>query len=426
MRVLILGGGGREHALAWRLSRESDVSEILSAPGNPGLAEIGRCLPVDLLDPDAVLALAAGERVDLTIVGPEAPLEKGVADRFRDAGQAIVGPGARGAALECSKSWAKQFMARHGIPTARFEDCGSLDRALEVVRRGTFGLPVVIKADGLAGGKGVTIAETAADAEAAVREAMEARRFGAAGSRLVIEECLTGPEVSFFVLIDGEQALALGSAQDHKRIFDDDRGPNTGGMGAFAPSPLMTPELTVEVMRTVVGPVIHGMRREGEPYRGFLYVSLMLTTGGPRVIEFNVRFGDPEAQVVLPSLEGRLAQVLLASSTGQLGGHVVSPSASRCVGVVLAAAGYPARPATGQVIAGVARASDREGVTVFHAGTTMGERGLVVAGGRVLTVVGAASTWEQAIARAYEGVGDISFDGMQFRRDIGRKALAAG
>jgi phosphoribosylamine--glycine ligase len=316
-------------------------------------------------------------------------------------------------------------MARHRIPTARFEDCGTLARALEVVREGTFGLPVVIKADGLAGGKGVTIAATTDEAEAAVREAMEARRFGDAGSRLVIEECLAGPEVSFFVLVDGEHALPLGSAQDHKRIFDDDRGPNTGGMGAFAPSPLMTASLSDAVMAAVVRPVIDGMRREGEPYHGFLYVSLMLTADGPRVIEFNVRFGDPEAQVVLPSLEGRLVRALHASATGQLAGHVVGVSADRFVGVVLAADGYPAAPVTGQVIAGVDRAASVPGVTVFHASTKMEARGLVVAGGRVLTVVARAPAWEQAIARAYEGAAAISFDGMQFRRDIGRKAMVA-
>jgi phosphoribosylamine--glycine ligase len=423
MRVLILGSGGREHALAWRLSRDSDVSEVLAAPGNPGLAQLGRCLPVDLNAPEEVLALAGREHVDLTVVGPEAPLERGLADRFRQAGRAVVGPGAHGAALECSKSWAKQFMARHGIPTARFEDCRSLAEALAVLDRGTFGLPVVIKADGLAAGKGVTVAETREEAEAAVRESMEQRRFGDAGARLVIEECLVGPEVSFFALVDGERAMPLGSAQDHKRIFDDDRGPNTGGMGAFAPSPLVSPAFTDDILRTVVAPVVAGMRAEGHPYQGFLYVSLMLTADGPKVIEFNVRFGDPEAQVVLPQLEGRFGMALHAAANGNLTVDGLGRSDARFVGVVLAAPGYPAAPTTGQIISGLDRAATLSDVIVFHAGTRQTADGLVVAGGRVLTVVGSGDSFETAIARAYEAVGLIDFDGMQFRRDIGRKAL---
>jgi phosphoribosylamine--glycine ligase len=426
MRVLIVGSGGREHALAWRLSRDSDVSEVLSAPGNPGLAELGRCLPVDLGQPDEVLALARHERVDLTVVGPEAPLERGVGDRFREASMPIVGPGARGAALECSKSWAKAFMARHGIPTARYEDCQTLAEALDVLDRDVFGLPVVVKADGLAAGKGVTVAGSRAEAEAAAREAMEDLRFGAAGSRLVIEECLTGPEVSFFVLADGEHAVPLGSAQDHKRIFDDDRGPNTGGMGAFAPSPLVSDVFSHDVMRTVVQPVLRGMRAEGQPYQGFLYVSLMLTADGPRVIEFNVRMGDPEAQVVLPQIEGRFGLALHASATGSLAGNALGLSAERLVGVVLAAPGYPGAPVTGQRITGLERAAALGDVMVFHAGTRRATGGgLEVAGGRVLTVVGRAESFEGAVARAYEAVELVRFDGMQYRRDIGRKAIRA-
>ncbi len=423
MRVLILGAGGREHALAWRLSRDSDVSELFSAPGNPGLAQLGRCLPVDLDDPGEVLALARRERADLTVVGPEAPLARGVADRFREAGLPIVGPDAHGAALECSKSAAKQFMMRHGIPTARFEDCQSLAEALAVLERGTFGLPVVIKADGLAAGKGVTVAETRDEAEAAVRECMEARRFGDAGARLVIEECLVGPEVSFFVLVDGERAVPLGSAQDHKRIYDDDRGPNTGGMGAFAPSPLVSDDFAGEILRTVVAPVISGMRAEGHPYRGFLYVSLMLTADGPRVIEFNVRFGDPEAQVVLPQIDGRFGAALHGAATGNLKGDGLGLLPERFVGVVLAAPGYPGAPATGQIISGLDRVAALTDVIVFHAGTRQTAGGIAVAGGRVLTVVGHGDSFEAAIARAYEAVGLIQFDGMQYRRDIGRKAL---
>ena len=423
MRVLILGGGGREHALGWRLSRDSDVSEVLSAPGNPGLSGVGRCLPVDLAVPGDILALARRERADLTVVGPEAPLERGLADLFRENGLAIVGPGARGAALECSKAWAKAFMARHGIPTARFDDCRTLTRALEVLERGDLGLPLVVKADGLAAGKGVTVAETKAEAEAAIRDAMERRRFGEAGARLVLEECLVGPEVSFFALVDGDRAVPLGSAQDHKRIHDGDRGPNTGGMGAFAPSPLVSPAFTSEIMKTVVEPVINGMRAEGEPYKGFLYVSLMLTASGPKVIEFNVRLGDPEAQVVLPQLSGRFGAALHRAATGGLAEAPLGETGDRLVGVVLAAPGYPDAPITGQPITGVEEAAGIPDVIVFHAGTRQAGDRLLTAGGRVLTVVGRADDFASATSRAYAAVERIHFDGMQYRRDIGRKAI---
>lgn len=423
MKVLILGSGGREHALAWRLSHDPDVTGVLTAPGNPGAAAHGPCAPVDLSSPEAILALAARERVDLTVVGPEAPLEHGVADLFRREGRPIVGPTRRGAALECSKAHAKAFMARHGIPTARFVVCDDLASALDAVSGPTFGFPVVVKADGLAAGKGVTVAADRAEAEAAVRAAIVDRQFGAAGARLVIEECLTGPEVSLFYLCDGERAVALGSAQDHKRVFDDDRGPNTGGMGAFAPSPLVTPALLADVAARIVQPVLDGHRADGDPYTGFLYVSLMLTPQGPRVIEFNVRFGDPEAQVVLPLIEGRFARLLLAAATRSLGPAPAAFSADKTVGVVLASRGYPASAEPGVPITGFERAAAIPGVVVFHAGTTRDDGRVVTAGGRVLTVVGRAPTYAQAMARAYQGVDAIAFDGRQCRRDIGRKAI---
>jgi phosphoribosylamine--glycine ligase len=423
MRALVLGSGGREHALAWRLRRDPEFSDLVVAPGNPGISAIARCLPVDLGRPDEVLALAAAERVDLTVVGPEAPLERGVADLFRRGGRAIVGPSAQGAALECSKSFAKAFMERHGVPTARFVVCDDAAAAMAAVDGSRFGFPVVVKADGLAGGKGVVVAQDRREAEEAVRVAMVDRQFGVAGARVVVEECLSGPEVSFFVLADGERAIALGSAQDHKRIFDGDRGPNTGGMGAFAPSPLLTASLESGVMRSVVRPVIEGFAAEGNPYRGFLYVSLMLTAEGPKVIEFNVRFGDPEAQVVLPLIDGPLAATLLASARGALAGESLRLGPRRAVGVVLASRGYPASPESGRAIAGVDAAGSRTDVIVFHAGTRVDGQQLVTAGGRVLTVVGLGDDFEDAMDRAYLAVGDIQFDGMQFRRDIGRKAL---
>jgi phosphoribosylamine--glycine ligase len=313
-------------------------------------------------------------------------------------------------------------MARHGIPTARFSVFEDVGAALAEVASHPFEKPVVIKADGLAAGKGVVIAESAAEAEAAVRAAMLDRAFGDAGSRLVIEECLSGPEVSAFYLCDGQRAVPLSTAQDHKRIFDDDRGPNTGGMGAFSPSPLVTPELSAFTMARVVEPVLRGMREAGEPYIGFLYVSLMLTDDGPKVIEFNVRFGDPEAQVVLPRIEGPFARTLLAAATGRLVGDALAFASGCCVGVVLASRGYPASSETGQPISGLDEAARSDTALVFHAGTRAAGGRIVTAGGRVLTVVGRATTYARAMAAAYDAVARIHFDGMQFRGDIGRKA----
>jgi phosphoribosylamine---glycine ligase len=423
MRVLVIGGGAREHALASRLSAEPSVSEVVCAPGNPGIARVARLARVDVSDVGALAALADRERIDFTVVGPELPLSLGLADRFASAGQLILGPTAAAARLESSKAFAKDFMARHGVPTARFRVCADADGALAVVRRGEFGFPVVLKADGLAAGKGVVIAEDLASAEAAILGALRDRKFGVAGDRLVIEECLTGPEVSFFVLSDGARAVPIGSAQDHKRIFDDDRGPNTGGMGAFAPSPLVDAALESRIMREIVDPVISGMAGEGTPFRGFLYAGLMLTADGPKVIEFNVRLGDPEAQVVLPLIDEPVLPLLAAAARGDLRARSVRIAADRLAGVVVASRGYPESSESGQVITGIAGAEAIPGVSVYHAGTTMREGQIVTAGGRVLTVVGRGRDFAEAIARAYAAVMQISFDGMQYRRDIGRKAL---
>ncbi|MGE5834844.1 MAG: phosphoribosylamine--glycine ligase [Acidobacteriota bacterium] len=425
MKVLVLGSGGREHALAWRLSRDADVTEVVVAPGNPGMARVARLVPADLAAPDELLALAGHEHVDLTVVGPEAPLERGVADLFRAQGRAIVGPSQAASALECSKAYAKAFMVRHDIPTARFVTCDGVDAALAAVGGSEFGFPVVVKADGLAGGKGVTVAENRAEAEAAVRAAMLDRQFGAAGATVVIEECLTGPEVSCFVLTDGNEIMPLSTAQDHKRIRDGDRGPNTGGMGAFAPSPLLSPSIMSDVIRRIARPVVIGMREEGHPYQGFLYISLMLTPQGPKVIEFNVRLGDPEAQVVLPLVQGRLAVTLFDAAAGHLRLGTLAEGGDRLVGVVLAARGYPGPPETGHEIRGLDRAGAVPGALVFHAGTRLVDGRLVTAGGRVLTVVGQARSFDAAIAAAYTAASLIEFDGMQYRRDIGQKAIGA-
>ena len=423
MRILIAGGGGREHALAWRLRRDPAVTGIVCAPGNPGMAAVADLAAVDPADPEALVALAARASIDLTVVGPELPLDRGVVDRFRQSGRRILGPPRAAAQLECSKVFAKGFMARHGIPTARYRVCESSADARQLIDSGAFGFPVVLKADGLAAGKGVVVAATREEADAAIRAAMDDRQFGAAGARLVVEECLTGPEVSFFALCDGRRALALATAQDHKRIFDGDLGPNTGGMGAFSPSPLVDAALEARIMREIVEPVLRGMRAEGTEYRGFLYCGLMLTCDGPKVIEYNVRFGDPEAQAVMPLIGGELVPLLAAAADGDLGSLDVTRRDAVSVGVVLAAGGYPGPVKSGALIHGLDAASALDDVYVFHAGTARGEGGIVAAGGRVLTAVATAAEYRAAIDRAYEAVSLISFDGMQYRRDIGLKAL---
>jgi phosphoribosylamine--glycine ligase len=424
MRVLVIGSGAREHALVARLSVDRDVGDLVCAPGNPGIGRISRTIPCDISNPDAVLALAEREQIDFTVVGPELPLSLGIADRFAAAGRLLFGPTAAAARLESSKAFAKAFMARHGVPTARFHTSDTRDDALRVIRSGEFGWPIVLKADGLASGKGVVIADDLETAEAAVVAAMEERKFGAAGDRLVIEECLSGPEVSFFAVCDGARAVPIGSAQDHKRIFDDDRGPNTGGMGAFAPSPLIDAALEQRVMREIVAPVIGGMANEGYPFRGFLFVGLMLTAAGPKVIEFNARLGDPETQAMLGLIDEPLLPILVAGATGELRQSAVRFGRDSVVGVVMASRGYPESAESGRVISGVEAAEMIPGVSVYHAGTVRRDGQLITAGGRVLTVAGRGADFVEAIARAYAGVVQIAFDGMQYRHDIGRKALA--
>ena len=433
MKVLLVGGGAREHAIAWKLSQESGVDQVLCAPGNVGFTlppaqgggtgKAPHCLPVDAGDPVAVLDLAVREAVDFTVVGPELPLAHGVADRFAEAGRPLFGPLQSAARLESTKAFAKEFMARHGVPTAGYRVCRTERDALEACE--AFGFPVVVKADGLAAGKGVTVAANRSIAAAAVHEAIVDGRFGEAGAQLVIEECLVGPEVSFFVICDGHQGLALPAAQDHKRVFDGDEGPNTGGMGAFAPSPLFSEVLSTRVMTEVVTPVLEGLRAEGSVYRGVLYVGLMLTTDGPKVIEFNVRFGDPEAQVVLPMVESDLAPVLLAAAKGDLSGASWRVTEEPHVGVVVASGGYPGRYETGFPIDGLADAAAVSGVRVFHAGSARREGVVVTSGGRVLTVVARGTTFANAIASAYRAVEQITFPKIHYRTDIGRKALQA-
>jgi len=351
------------------------------------------------------------------------PLSRGIADAFAAEDRLLFGPTERAARLESSKVFAKEFMRRHRVPTARYAACASAAQALAALRSGEFGCPVVLKADGLAAGKGVVISPELRDAESHVRAMMVEKRFGQAGARLVIEECLVGREASFFVVSDGTRVVPVGSAEDHKRAFDDDRGPNTGGMGAYAPSSLFDQQTEARVMNEIVLPVVEGMRAEGNEFRGFLFVGLMLTSEGPKVIEFNARFGDPEAQVVLPRLTGDISTLLAEAAAGDLRARTIAASDEPHVGVVLASGGYPDKYETGKVIRGLEDAEALPGVMVFHSGTAKRGSEIMTAGGRVLTVVGRGAGYSEAIARAYAAVDKISFDGMQYRKDIGAKAL---
>tara|TARA_B100000029_G_scaffold399851_1_gene398648 strand:- start:3862 stop:5139 length:1278 start_codon:yes stop_codon:yes gene_type:complete len=425
MKILVVGSGAREHALIKKLSCESSVEAVVCVPGNAGVERehSASTISSDISDPESILSIAESEAVDLTVVGPELPLANGVADLFASHDRLLFGPKKSAARLESSKAFAKSFMARHAIPTAGFEVCNSYEQALDLIRNNRFGPSVVVKADGLAAGKGVTVAVDHTEAETAIRDAMVARRFGEAGTNVVLEECLTGPEVSYFVITDGTKFVSLPSAQDHKRAFDNDVGPNTGGMGAFAPSPLMTPETEQFVVKNIVGPTISGMHQEGYEYRGVLYVGLMLTDEGPKVIEFNVRFGDPEAQIILPMVENELAPVLLSAAKGDLGCVDWRLSSEPHVGVVMASGGYPGKYETGFPITGIERAEKIAGVQVVHAGTVVKDKDIVTTGGRVLTVVASGGSFTLAIERAYKGVEHISFEGSHARTDIGQKAL---
>lgn len=423
MKVLVVGTGAREHALAASVIAGGD--SVVVAPGNAGIARECPVAAVDTSSPAAVAALASSVGADLTVVGPEAVLATGVADRFAADGRLLFGPTAAASAIETSKVFAKHLMARHGVPTARAEICDSAATALDVVREGRLGWPVVVKADGLAGGKGVVVAANRAEAEAAVHAAMVDNVFGAAGARVVLEECLVGPEVSYFVIAAGDRFVACGTAQDHKRLLDGDRGPNTGGMGAFSPSTLVDDALAERIEREIVSRVLGGMAADGSPFTGFLYCGLMLTAEGPKVIEFNCRFGDPEAQVVLPRLGEPLAPLLARAAAGEPLPAAVSFTRDVAVGVVIASAGYPGPLDTGHLITGLDRvAVECPRASVRFAGVAASPDGLVASGGRVLTVVGHAPQHREAVALAYDAVSRIHFSGMQYRSDIGVRASA--
>ena len=421
MRVLVVGSGGREHALAWRLARDPSVTSLLAAPGNPGIARHATCVPVTVGDLDGLVALAEREDADLTVVGPEGPLVAGLADRLSERGRAVFGPSAAAARLEGSKAWAKDLCERHGIPAGGSRSARTVDEAADALD--AFGPPYVVKADGLAAGKGVVITEDREEAVGAIERSLVEGAFGEAGSTVVVEEHLEGREVSAFALSDGATAVPLAFAQDFKRAGDDDAGPNTGGMGAYTPVPFVDAETAERIRTDVLERTVAAMAVEGVPYRGVLYAGLMLTERGPKVLEFNCRFGDPETQVVLPLLGSDPAGLFLACAVGTLGGSRVELLPGACVTVVVASGGYPAPGPTGLEISGLEAAEDVVGVTVFHSGTEERQGRVVTAGGRVLSVSAAGPSIAEARDRAYEAVERLSFEGMQHRTDIA--ALAA-
>jgi phosphoribosylamine--glycine ligase len=415
MNILLLGSGGREDALAWRLRQSPSCGKLIAAPGNPGIARWADLAQIDPCDPAAVVALANANAIDLVVVGPEAPLVAGVGDALRAAGFAVFGPSAAAAQLEGSKGFTKDLCRANAIPTA---DYVRVERASDaLIALDQFGIPVVIKADGLAAGKGVTVAMSRAEAEAAIDAAGD--------GPLVIEEFLEGEEASLFALVDGETAVPLASAQDHKRVGEGDTGPNTGGMGAYSPAPVLTAELEARAMDEIVRPTARALAAAGTPFSGVLYAGLMLTDAGPKLIEYNVRFGDPECEVIMPLIEGDFAELLHAVATGRL--RDIDPprlSPRHAMTVIVAARGYPGTPASGGSIREIEAAEQVEGVTVFHAGTAIAEQGLVAKGGRVLAVTAVAETFANARARAYRAVDQIDFADGFHRRDIGWRELA--
>ncbi len=421
MKVLVIGSGGREHALAWKLAQSPKVTRVLVAPGNPGTAAEKLLQNVPITDIKVLVELARREQVAFTVVGPEAPLAAGVVDAFRAAGLPIFGPTKAAAQLESSKDFAKQFLVRHNIPTAKYQTFSDAAEAHAYID--TEGAPIVIKADGLAAGKGVVVAMSADEAHAAIDMMLLDNKMGDAGARVVIEEFMEGEEASFIVMADGKNALALATSQDHKRLQDGDQGPNTGGMGAYSPAPVVTPDVHARVMREVINPTLAGMAADGLPYTGFLYAGLMIDgEGKPRVVEFNCRMGDPETQPIMMRLKTDLADLIEAAIAGKLDQTEAEWDRRFALGVVLAAAGYPENPRKGDVITGLPTA-ELEDAHVFHAGTAQRDGDIVTAGGRVLCVTALGDNVRTAQKRAYELADAITFDGRQYRRDIGYRAL---
>jgi len=421
MKVLVLGGGGREHALVWKLKQSPRISRLYCAPGNGGIADEAECLAADLRSLDSIVGVATRLQPDLTLVGPELPLTLGVVDEFNRRGWPVFGPTRAAAQLESSKSFAKEFLQRHHIPTAHFAICDSIDQVRSALTH--FHAPVVVKADGLAAGKGVVIAKSKEEASSAAAEMLSGRMVGEAGARVVLEECLKGDELSFLVFSDGERVAPLVAAQDHKRVGDGDTGPNTGGMGAYSVAELVDSSMRDWLVNHIARPVVAGMKAEGAEFKGVLYCGLMMTARGPMVLEFNCRFGDPETQPILMRLESDLLDALEASIGGRIsdGDFKWSPDASVCV--VMASGGYPGTHEVGKRIDGLAEAAAVDGVKVFHAGTAKRDGAYYTSGGRVLGVTARAASLETAVARAYEACGKISFAGAHYRKDIAGRAL---
>ncbi len=421
LKVLVVGGGGREHALVWKIAQSPLVEKIFAAPGNPGMAGSAEFVPLKADDVAGLAAFATGWRVDLAVVGPEAPLVAGLADELAARGVPVCGPSRAAARLEGSKVFTKTLLAKYGIPTADFRVFDYADDAEQYVL--TRRLPVVIKADGLAAGKGVSVAGTYEEALAFLRDVMEKRIFGDAGRRVVVEECLTGEEASYIVFTDGERIVPLPSSQDHKRIGDGDTGPNTGGMGAYSPAPVLSPDVERRVLREIFEPLLAGMRAEGAPFKGILYGGLMIERGAPKVLEFNVRFGDPEAQPLFARLQGDLVPLLVQCAAGRLTDAAVAVDPRPAVCIVMASGGYPGPYRKGLPIEGIEDAQSMDGVTVFHAGTAVRDGRLVTDGGRVLGVTAVGDGIRAAIEQGYRAVDRIHWEGAYWRTDIGRRAL---
>jgi phosphoribosylamine--glycine ligase len=425
MNILVIGGGGREHALAWKIAQSPRVARVYVAPGNAGTARDDAFVNVPITDIAELVAFARKSDIALTVVGPEAPLAAGVVDAFREADLAIFGPTRAAAQLESSKDFAKSFMQRHGLPTASYRTFSDARQAHAYVAER--GAPIVVKADGLAAGKGVVVAQTQADADAAIDAMLVGNAMGDAGARIVIEDFLEGEEASFIVMVDGRHVLPLASSQDHKRLQDGDRGPNTGGMGAYSPAPVVTPALHARIMREIITPAVNGMAADGIPYTGFLYAGVMIDAAGhPKLLEFNCRMGDPETQPIMARLRSDLVTLVQHAVDGTLDTVEAEWDRRAALGVVLAASGYPDAPKKGAAIGGLDRITEvtHPGVHVFHAGTAMQDGRVVVSGGRVLCVTALGDSVKQAQRAAYAAVCDIHFEGMQYRTDIGHRALS--
>lgn len=422
MKILVIGSGGREHALTWAVSRSKKVSKIYCAPGNAGTSELAENIDIKASDINGLLKFAQENKIGLTVVGPEDPLVAGIVDLFNAAGLKAFGPVKAGAQLEGSKAFTKNILAKNGIPTAAYGEFKTSTLAIKYILKMNK-YPVVIKADGLAAGKGVIIAKSEAEAIAAVDDIMEKKAFGAAGDRLVVEEFLEGEEASILALTDGKTIMPLPAAQDHKRIFDNDEGLNTGGMGAYAPTPLITPELLAEIEAAILYPTLRALKKEGIVYKGVLYAGLMITQNGPKVIEYNARFGDPETQAVMPLIKSDIADIFMACVDGTLGKIKLETENGACINVVLASKGYPAAYEKGKEIKGLEFFKGKDGLMVFHAGTKKENGKVVSAGGRVLNVTAVDKDIKSAIAKVYKDIDRVSFDGVYYRKDIGRRAL---